>query len=108
VSVSEQGLTALPAPGIHRNGAKRYEVRHSKRGRWYALRQEPDGSWEYLAQDVDLDKLTVSSETDMGGSGDTATGVASERQPSGNCPGCSLFGVNGCLHHSPHWQELRK
>lgn len=67
MSVSEQGLTALSAPGIHRNGAERYEVRHSKRGRWYALRQEPDGSWEYLAQDVDLDKLTVSSETDMGG-----------------------------------------
>lgn len=81
MSVSEQGLTALPAPGTYRNGAERYEVRHSKRDRWYAMRLLPDGTSAYVAQHVDP----------AGMEGPSGPGLEqSERQPSGchepNCP----------------------
>ncbi len=79
MSVSERtapGLTALvPSPGIYCNESERYEIRRSKRGHWYGLRQEPDGSMTYVAQNVDLASLTA----------------ASERQPSGcSHAGCPL------------------
>lgn len=59
MSVSGPGLRSLPAPGIYRDGVDHYEIRHSKRGHWYAMRQEPDGSTTYLAQEIDLSILTV-------------------------------------------------
>lgn len=75
MSVSETGLTALPSPGVYRSGTDAYEIRISKRGHWYGLRQEPDGSTTYVAQDIELDSLTA----------------VSERQPS-DCghTGCTL------------------
>lgn len=75
MSVSDAGLTALPHPGTYRTADAVYEVRVSKRGHWYALRQEPGGTSTYVAQDIDLDEIGPEG---------------SERQPSGCTePKCS-------------------
>lgn len=50
----------LPRPGLYGT----VEIRHSKRGHWYAMRHHPDGTSEYLAQDIDLDEITSPTNED--------------------------------------------
>jgi hypothetical protein len=58
------GVALLPPTGLYDNGTEFYEVHHSSRGHWYAMRMDPDGSATYVAQDVDLSAL-VPSGTDQ-------------------------------------------
>ncbi len=43
---------ALTAPGIYLLNGQRWEIRHSQRGQWYAMRQLADGTWQYYAQNI--------------------------------------------------------
>jgi hypothetical protein len=45
-------VSLLPAPGFYRLNGTLWEVRHSQRGHWYAMRQLADGTWQYCAQDI--------------------------------------------------------